>query len=171
MRAALDGDRDAGITATHERAKMEPDEIRRLVVDEVAIQLKPFDAKLTKINNGLERIWNTNGGPPGYLQIRKIEDDAHNLMVTEYIETAQKRQIEAETRQKDREAKWNFWKPIIKKVCGALSAAILALGIWLGPKLVRVTIILWQDYLRSHPDAAQQISTADFHALPGPPKN
>ena len=139
---------------------MEPDEIRRLVVDEVAIQLKPFDAKLTKINNGLERIWNTNGGPPGYLQIRKIEDDAQNLMVTEYIETEQKRQIEAETRQKDREAKWEFWKPIIKKVCGALSAAILALGIWLGPKLVRVTIILWQDYLRSHPDAAQQISTA-----------
>ena len=151
---------------------MDEGEIRGLIVSEVAAQMKPVMAEIAKVHDWQTGFWsNGSGKPPGFFQMRMAEDDKRNADVADFIKTARKRQIESENDQKRREARWNFWKPIIKKVCGALSAAILALGIWLGPKLVRVTIILWQDYLRSHPDAAQQISTADFHALPGPPKN
>lgn len=140
---------------------MDEGEIRGLIVSEVAAQMKPVMAEIAKVHDWQTGWWaNGSGKPPGFFQMWMAEDEKRNVVVDDFIKTAQKRQIEDEDRTKQREARWNFWWPIIKWVGGGAATALLALVCWLGPKAVHVGIILTQDYLKTHPEAAQKINSA-----------
>jgi hypothetical protein len=142
-------------------------EVRRITVEEIQTHISPMNEKLARIQSGLDRIWNTNGGPPGYLQTRKIEDDAKDAMIMDFISTAQKRRIEEDDRQKQSEKRWAFWKPLIQRTALGGLGAMISLGAWLGPKVVRVGIILWQDYEKAHPEVKERIKTISDSPSPG----
>ena len=140
--------------------------IRRIVVEEIRSHLEPINQSLRSLDTWRLRLWNDNGGPPGYFQTRKIEDDARNMKIINFIETAEKRQIESEILQKKKEEdqkkrdkRWEFWWPKIKWALGGLGTAFLGFTIWVGPKLVKVGSILVEDYLRYHPSVNEQLKT------------
>jgi hypothetical protein len=135
------------------------EEIRRIVVEEILNHLNPIHKSLETFNSWRLRIWNDNGGPPGYLQVRKVDDDKRNERIINFIETAERRQIEAEDREAQSEKRWQFWWPKIKWALGGLGTAFLGFTIWVGPKLVKVGSILVEDYLRYHPSVNEQLKT------------
>jgi hypothetical protein len=137
-----------------------------MIVMEIQAHLSPIQQALGSFDSWRLRLWNDNGGPPGYFQTRKIEDDERNEKVMDFIDTAQKRQIESEDRKKQSEKRWQFWWPIIKWVGGGIATAILGLACWLVPKVVAMEIIVWQDYLKYHPAVTEQLKNVSDQPSP-----
>jgi len=52
------------------------EKLRDIVVAEVMRQLAPLEAKVDRTHYAVERLFNTNGGPEGYLQGARREDNA-----------------------------------------------------------------------------------------------
>lgn len=52
-----------------------------MVMAEVTSQLKPLEAKVDRATNAVERLYNTNGGPPGFLQTARAEDNKRFEMI------------------------------------------------------------------------------------------
>lgn len=143
------------------------EEIRRFIVAEIASQIKPFSDMLKAMHDWQLGFWsNGSGQPEGFFQRRMREDDARNVKVMDFINTAQIRQIEAETRKKIEEeneleaAKIRAVRdkrlaPWRKLAWGAASLVLAgALGL-----TVRVIKIIAQDYLESHPRVTEQLKT------------
>jgi hypothetical protein len=147
--------------------KFDEAEIRKIVMAEVASQLKPFGDKIDAMHDWQLGFWsNGSGRPVGFFQRRMKEDDERNIRVITYIDNAEKRQAESETRKKveeerqqAREAAWRKWSPVVKWVGGILSTLVIAAAVWLGSKVVLVAEILWQDYEHNHPGVSQQLKT------------
>ena len=49
--------------------------LRDMVMAEVTRQLAPLEAKVDRTHYAVERLFNTNGGPEGYLQAARREDN------------------------------------------------------------------------------------------------
>jgi hypothetical protein len=155
-----------------EPERRDPSYIKRIVEMEVAEQLKPMAAKIDSMHDWQLGFWsNGSGKPEGFFQRRMREDDKRNAMIDNFVKTAEKRQIELEDRVLQREKIWQFWKPILKWAGTGFGTAILGLVCWIGPKAAHVGFILWQDYMKSHPDAAQQIKTVDAQPKSGVSSN
>lgn len=110
------------------------DEIRRIVMAEVAQQMQPVNELLTKMHDWQLSWWsNGSGRPPGFFQLRMAEDDKRNKIVEDFVKTAQTRQIESENDQKRKERRWKFWWPIVKWVGSGIGAALLLFVTWAAP--------------------------------------
>jgi len=48
---------------------------------EVAKQIGPLAQQVVQLSNHLERLYNSNGGPPGFLQTARKEDDGRFEMI------------------------------------------------------------------------------------------
>ena len=158
-------------------------EIRRLVVAEVAHQLAPFLEKLDKVLNWQLGFW-SNGSkdrPPGFFQMRMKEDDLRNEQDAEekkQIKDDLKNQTDItsgllsfiqdqKTLKEYKQKQWKRWKPIVVWAARGLGAALIALMCWIGPKvpkIIRIGFILYQDYLKYHPEASDQIKKADVQS-------
>ena len=55
--------------------------LRNMVMQEVTRQLGPLEAKIDRASNGIERLFNSNGGPPGYLQTARKQDNERFDMI------------------------------------------------------------------------------------------
>ena len=53
---------------------------------EVTRQLGPLAEQVGKLSNNVERLYNTNGGPPGYLQTARAEDNRRFEMIFKILE-------------------------------------------------------------------------------------
>ncbi len=50
-------------------------------MQEVTRQLGPLTERVGTLSNNLERLYNSNGGPPGYLQTARAEDNGRFEMI------------------------------------------------------------------------------------------
>lgn len=50
-------------------------------MQEVTRQLGPLTERVGTLSNNLERLYNSNGGPPGYLQTARAEDNGKFEMI------------------------------------------------------------------------------------------
>ena len=50
-------------------------------MQEVQRQIGPLAEQVAKIGNNVERLYNSNGGPPGYLQTARSEDKGRFEMI------------------------------------------------------------------------------------------
>ena len=96
---------------------------------EVSRQLGPLEDKIDRTSNSMERLFNSNGGPPGYLQTARAEDKRTFEMVFNTLEVHRKDMEplkafvqEQKIREKERDRKQNLW-------LGALGALISAWGL------------------------------------------
>ena len=53
---------------------------------EVTRQLGPLEDKIDRATNSIERLFNSNGGPPGYLQTARAEDNKRFETVFKILE-------------------------------------------------------------------------------------
>ena len=152
------------------------EKIRRIVVAEVASQLKPFadQLKVLEFSQKESRDWqlsfysNGVGVKEGLFQRRIREDDVHRQEVKAALKV-QDDKIEPlvsyvwrlKIRQEMRDEFWRKWGPAIKWTARSVGASILAATIWIAPHAWSIGKILWMDYLKYHPALAEQIKTAD----------
>jgi hypothetical protein len=142
-------------------------ELRNWIMAEVSSQLKPFSERLSEMHDWQLGFWsNGSGRPAGFFQRRMKEDDERNTRVINFIDNAEQRQREQETRKKLEEERqqaraetWKKWAPFVKWASGILATLIVAFSLWIVPKMVAVVEILWKDYLNTHPGVTQQIKT------------
>lgn len=143
-------------------------ELERRIVAEVAKQLKPFLDMLTRAHDWQLSFWsNGSDRPPGFFQSRMKEDDERNRQVKKDL-ADQNSKLEPivafinEQRilKEHRSRRWKFWWPKIQWALGGFATSLLALVAWLGPHVVHVVDILWQDYEHYHPGLSDQIKKA-----------
>lgn len=58
-----------------ERRRGDDGEIERLVMEKIALQIGPLEKRVEKFDSTLQRLFNTNGGPEGFLQSARREDN------------------------------------------------------------------------------------------------
>ena len=127
-------------------------------MSEVVAQMKPFSDLLKAVHDWQVGFWsNGSGKPPGFFQMRMLEDDERNEMLVDFVKTAQRRQLESEMAQKQKEKQWAFWLPIAKWTLRGLGAGLIGIGCYVGPKVVKVGTILIQDYMLDHPSVTEQL--------------
>lgn len=134
---------------------------------EVTKQMKPLIAEVKELGKWQLGFWSNGSGlEEGFFQRRMKEDDKRNERVISYIDNAEKRQVESEVRQKVKEERWARRLPVIKWMAGILSALVIALAAWLGPQIVKVTRILIDDYLQSHPQVTIKLKNTSENVEP-----
>ena len=136
--------------------------VRNIARDEIRTHLDPIKDTLTKLDVRTLRLWNDNGGPDGFFQMRMVEDDRRHAIVVkkqeaqaitlkkvdDFVDTYNLLQKQLLEQRERRDKQLAFWLPIIKWVGGGIGVAILAASTW----LVHAAQVVWQDYLNSHPD-------------------
>lgn len=151
-------------------------------MDEVAIQLKSFSETLEGVREWQLAFWSNGVGKvPGFFQTRMKEDDKRreeederhaqvkedlkeqNEKLAPVVSYIEEQRILREHRKK----RWEFWRPILWKVGGSVAGAFVALVIWAAPKVTHISIVLWEDYLKYHPEVTEQLKSVDKQPSPG----
>ena len=148
-----------------------PDELKAAIMIEVHSQLNPLKVTVDRLNLKMHSLYRNGEGGEGYLERARAEDEEwkkelrmvvekHGEQLAEtsgFVKTHLARDKEDEARQRRREERFKFWAP---KIWGAIIAVlgfIASTGITACYKLEPVIKIMWQDYLKDHPDAAQTL--------------
>lgn len=134
-------------------------------MDEVAKQLSPLSRKIESIDRWKLSLWsNGSGGPPGYLEQARKEDDERYERLFSNIEdlgkhksTVERFLILFEEREQQRKERIDRWKGIFWKIGAPIGAALLSVAGWLAHQSAPVIKILWDDYIRNHPQIMQQM--------------
>lgn len=145
--------------------KMAEERIRRMVMEEVSEQLKPFKDMLKAVHDWQYSFWsNGSNRPPGFFQMRMKQDDERNRQLKDdlKVQTEVSKEIadfirEEKFRKEQREKSWVFWLPIIKWGGTALGTGILAVLTWIGSQSLPFFRFLWEDYLRYHPAMVEKL--------------
>ena len=146
-----------------------PDELRAAIMVEVHNQLSPLTATVEKLSLKMHSLYRNGEGGEGYLEHARAEDEQWKKELREVVEkhgdklaemsdfvkTNNKREMENQERQKRREENFRFWAPKIWTAVIATLGFMASTGITACYKLEPVIKIMWQDYLKDHPDAAQ----------------
>lgn len=85
------------------------------------------------------------------LQTETAKQSVALATVSDFVKTANIRQLESEFRKKASEKRWRSWKPILVWAGSILGPALLGFIIWLGHIMVPIVHVLIDDYLRTHP--------------------
>jgi hypothetical protein len=155
------------------------EETRMYIMAEIAAQLKPFAKLLDDLKEvtGDLRDWqlgfwsNGVGKVPGFFQNRMKEDDKRRQEEDDRHAQVKKDLKEQNDRlaplvayveehrilKEHRQARWEFWWPIIKWVGGGLGLCLLGLATYLGPKIVKAGTIIWDEYEKFHPGVTQKL--------------
>jgi hypothetical protein len=159
--------------------------IKEMIMEEVSKQLQariePIKAMLESLNRWKLSLWsNGSGGPPGYLEMARDEDDkryedlqsqqrsmvADVKTTTEYIILLKEREDRKEKRS---EAVRQFWSRIGWKIGAGVGTLLLGAGIWLYHEITPIAKILWEDYLNAHPIAMRKIDKLSTNFDPAAP--
>jgi hypothetical protein len=155
------------------------DEVKGAIVLEVHSQLNPLKSTVDRLDRTVRSLYsNGSGGPPGYLETARAEDEewkkelkkvveAHGeqlTVVADFVKTHNERDKENEERQKKREERWKFWGPKIWQLAGALGIMVSSLAGWTYHEVAPVVRVLWMDYLKEHPNAASEMKNTSSDA-------
>lgn len=150
------------------------EEVRRMVTVEVARQLSPLRKAQDLIKSRVESIdrwklslWSDGtGGPPGFLETARAEDDKRYERLFGTMDSVKEKQTAIdifigilkerdERREKNKKLAISLLKWVGTPV-GALLATLMAL---VGHQAVKVGKILWEDYLQAHPKVVLQMQS------------
>jgi len=135
--------------------------VRRWIVEEVSKQLTPTNRLLESIDKWKLSLWsNGSGGPPGYLETARKEDDeryarlfknveelgGHKESVNEFLTIYKERELQKANNQK-----------MLLKIGGVLGTALVSFVLWLAHVCAPAVKILWDDYVHAHPSVEQQL--------------
>lgn len=141
-------------------------------MEEVQKHVIPIQNSLAQINRWKTSLWsNGSGGPPGYLEMARKEDDERYQrlfveqqsqsgsmdILKDFVLTFNIRQKESENRKAAWEKKVQFWVPIGKWVGGGIGLALLSFLAWAYHAASPVVKVLWEEYLRDHPITERQL--------------
>jgi hypothetical protein len=156
-----------------------PDEVKAAIVLEVHSQLNPLKTTVDRLDRTVRSLYsNGSGGPPGYLETARAEDNEWKAQLldlvgkhsdqlaetSDFVKTHNQADREHQERQKRSEDRWRFWAPkIYKGVIGAV-VGLFSTGVVACHKLEPVIQVIWQDYLKEHPDAAQSLKNVSSNA-------
>jgi hypothetical protein len=147
-------------------------EIRRIAVEAIQNHLAPLTVKVDNMDKTLRSLYrNGSGGPPGYLETAREEDDrrykrleqkveSHGRTLDkldDFVDTSNRRQKEQEERKKLREARFDYWLPKVQWAAGIILAALMGLGGWTLKKIVPEVEIIVREYIHDHPQAERQL--------------
>ena len=149
-------------------------EIRRLVEQEVLKMIKPLETELNRLGNLLVRLFNTNGGPPGFLQTARAEDkekiDAllegqERIVermdgVEDYVE---KQKIVRADREQVDEAREKKLKDALEKADRKLNTRIAFAGVVIAVLALLVGWLTYRDSQRKLSDIHQPVVSSMQH--------
>lgn len=140
-------------------SEQEENFIRSIVVAEVHRLLSPLTEKVDKLDKNMRSLYsNGSGGPPGYLENARAEDDKRYKLLFDKVDDLAVDQREANrfiviagameaSRAKFRASCLRIgWKLTV-----GLCSVLLALATWAYHVFAPVVNILWKDYLLAHP--------------------
>ena len=148
------------------------DEIKGAIVLEVHSQLTPLKVTVDRLDRTVRSLYsNGSGGPPGYLEKARDEDNewkkelkelvkSHSEQLAEtsdFVKTHNQRDREDQERKRRSEERFKFWAPKIWAAVLSSCGLFASTGIVACHKLEPVIQIIWRDYLKDHPDAAQSL--------------
>jgi hypothetical protein len=145
--------------------KFDESEIRRIVVVEIQNHLGPMGQKVDKLDRTLRSLYsNGSGGPPGYLETaRKEDDERYERLFRSFKELEGNKEVVNTfiLLAKDREERQKRYRQMIVKVgwkvCAGVLSAFLILAGWAYREASPVVKILWNDYLKYHPSVSEEI--------------
>jgi hypothetical protein len=130
-------------------------ELREIVMEEVIKHTGPIKAGLDRVTSTLRLIYsNGSGGPPGYLETARAEDNKRFEQLFEMKEQLdQTKEFLAvlRDREEQKEKRRRFWMGVLWKVGAPIGTGLIGLLSWGASKAAPVLHILWDDYLRAHP--------------------
>ena len=160
-----------------------PDEVKAAIMLEVHSQLGPLKTEVSSLNTRMRSLYsNGSGGPPGFLEMARKEDDqrygrlfdlveAHGLQLNKvagWVGIHTTRDAENEDRQKKKEERFKFWVPWAWKIAAAFVGGVISLGVWGCHTVLPIANVLWQEYLKEHPIAAIELKKVSVNqANPG----
>ena len=122
-----------------------PDHIKGAIVLEVHSQLNPLKTTVDRLDRTVRSLYsNGSGGPPGYLETARAEDQEwktelkevvkqHGEQLTaiaDFVATHNQQDIEHQERQKKHEQRLEFWVPWAWKIAAAFVGGVISLGVW-----------------------------------------
>jgi hypothetical protein len=145
--------------------------MKRIAAEEVRTELAPVLAALAKLNSWKLSLWaNGSGGPPGYLEKARQEDDERYgrlLAMAQESSAARTCMNNFMSLHEDREKRWDETKSKLFKIgwkaAVGLFAVFMAVMGWAYHATAPVLKILWEDYLRAHPIAEQKLKTLSYN--------
>ena len=141
-------------------------------MEEVQRHLEPLTATVNRLDKTVRSIYsNGSGGPPGFLENARAEDERHREENKQKIEkilvSIEKLEDNKETVNnfillaKDRDDRWERLKKRIVtvgwKVCVAVFDALVTIGGVIYHQAAPVLKILWEDYEKAHPNVGLQM--------------
>ena len=129
-------------------SKMVSDDIRRIIVEEVNNHLGPIATKVDRLDVRMRSLYsNGSGGPPGYLEMARAQDDERYQRLFNIVEEM-------------KEQRKKLWAAVLHigwKVAIAVLSALAALTGWAYHDAVPVMKILWEDYQKAHPAVTEKL--------------
>jgi hypothetical protein len=147
------------------------EQIRRFVVEEVNRRVDPLHAGLEALNRWKLSLWsNGSGGPPGYLETARELDTRRYKYLFEKMEEGTKKMEEMSKAQettaqfialmKDRELQHQRRSVWYRWGLGIIIALLVSLAGWGYAQIEPAAKVIWEDYVRSHPQISRDISSA-----------
>jgi hypothetical protein len=149
-----------------------PDEVKAAIMLEVHSQLGPLKTEVQNVSRTVRSLYsNGSGGPPGYLETARAEDQQwktelkevvaqHGDQLTEiadYVKTHNQQDVEHQNRQREKEERFKFWVPWAWKIAAGFVASVVALSTWGCHTILPIANVLWQEYLKEHPITATEL--------------
>jgi len=144
-------------------------QLEKLIMAEVSRQLEPTHTLLQQLKEWQLAFWsNGSGRPPGFIQNRIISEDQRYREIADEVKTLtdHKSTVDSfivelrlarefrEKREKEAKDRRNFW---IVKVALPVTLGILSLLGLAIKQTAPVIQILWEDYLKAHPEVTERI--------------
>ena len=143
-------------------SKMVSDDIRRIIVEEVNNHLSPIATKVDRLDVRMRSLYsNGSGGPPGYLEMARAQDDERYQRLFNIVEEM-------------KEQRRKLWAAVLHvgwKIAIAVFGAFVGLMSWAYHASAPVIKVLWEDYLHAHPMAMEKLKNTSEMSDPAVSSN
>jgi hypothetical protein len=156
-------------------------EVRAIVVEEIIKHVNPLQNGLAQVAKSLRALYsNGSGGPPGYLETARKEDDerydrifgiAEKQIVTAEEQAKDIKEVKDwiaifEDRREQNRIRWTKYKGLLLKIGVPILGALLT-GLGWGVKAsIPVVKSLVGDYLKSHPMVMERLKNSSESSDP-----
>jgi len=134
-------------------------------VEEVQNHLGPIAATVSRLDKTVRSLYsNGSGGPPGFLETARKEDDERYDRLFTAVKVLTEDQKEANrfivlaSAEQDRKAKFRKMLMTIGwKVGAVIASAMIGLATWAYHEVAPVAKVLWEEYVKAHPSVTERL--------------
>jgi hypothetical protein len=122
--------------------------------------IKPILDKLEKVErHGLSLYSNGSGGPPGYLENARQEDQEWKDKIEDQINPILRYVSARQTIQEYKDKRWRKWKPWVFGIGAPIIVSLVIGAAAMTPKFIKVVEFVWEDYLKAHPQVEEKLNS------------